>query len=129
MAEERKQDAAAAGATEGNLLDEILAEAKIVPEEDSYEVAKRGVEAFITEMLAPNRKGERIDKAVVDAMIAEVDKRMSDQINQILRDYQEGQVCADCIAALLPELTLADIYKTARNMRGWPYYVSKDENK
>jgi type VI secretion system protein ImpC len=82
--EERKQDAAAAGAAEGSLLDEILAEAKIVPEEDSYEVAKRGVEAFITEMLAPNRKGERIDKAVVDAMIAEVDKRMSDQINQIL---------------------------------------------
>jgi type VI secretion system protein ImpC len=76
--------AAPASAEGGNLLDEILAEAKISPQEDSYDVAKRGVEAFITEMLAPTRKGEKVDKAVVDAMIAEIDKRMSDQINEIL---------------------------------------------
>ena len=42
--EEQKEGAAeAAEAAEGSLLDEILAEAKIKPEEDSYEVAKRGV--------------------------------------------------------------------------------------
>jgi type VI secretion system protein ImpC len=35
-------------------------------------------------MLAPSRKGERVDKAVVDAMIAEIDQRMSAQINAIL---------------------------------------------
>lgn len=82
---QKPEGAAAAETTEGaSLLDEILAEAKISPQEDSYDVAKRGVEAFITEMLAPTRKGERVDKAVVDAMIAEIDKRMSDQINQIL---------------------------------------------
>jgi type VI secretion system protein ImpC len=89
---QKPEGGAAAGTTEGgNLLDEILAEAKIRPEEDSYDVAKRGVEAFITEMLAPTRKGEKVDKAVVDAMIAEIDKRMSDQINQILHhpDFQK----------------------------------------
>jgi type VI secretion system protein ImpC len=88
--EGQKEGAAGALAQEGNLLDEILAEAKISPTEDSYGVAKRGVEAFITEMLAPTRKGEKVDKAVVDAMIAEIDKRMSDQINQILH-HQELQ--------------------------------------
>ena len=62
--EGQKEGAAGALAQEGNLLDEILAEAKISPTEDSYGVAKRGVEAFITEMLAPTRKGEKVDKKV-----------------------------------------------------------------
>lgn len=82
------QGAAPAGAVEGNLLEEILAEAKISPEEDSYAIAKRGVEAFITEMLAPTHKGERVDKSAVDAMIAEIDARMSAQINEILHNQE-----------------------------------------
>ncbi len=87
MSSEKTQGGeAAAVAKEGDLLDEILAEAKISPEEDSYAVAKKGVEAFIKEMLGPTHKGAKIDKAVVDSMIAEIDKRMSDQINQILHN-------------------------------------------
>jgi len=67
-----------------SLLDEILSEAKLKPKDEGYDVAKRGVQAFITEMLAPNRSEERVDKALVDAMIAEIDKRMSSQVNEIL---------------------------------------------
>jgi type VI secretion system protein ImpC len=92
MNAEKKQEGTAAPAAEGNLLEEILAEAKITPDEDSYEVAKKGVEAFVKEMLAPTHKGARIDKAVVDSMIAEIDKRMSDQINQILHNNQFQQL-------------------------------------
>ncbi|MBJ6765046.1 type VI secretion system contractile sheath large subunit [Myxococcaceae bacterium JPH2] len=67
-----------------SLLDEILSEAKLKPKDEGYDVARRGVQAFITEMLAPNRSEERVDKALVDAMIAEIDKRLSSQVNEIL---------------------------------------------
>jgi type VI secretion system protein ImpC len=83
-AEAGAKPAAQAAEGQGSLLDELLAEAKIAPSEDVYGVAKRGVQAFITEMLAPDRKGERIDKATVDAMIAELDTRISAQTNEIL---------------------------------------------
>ncbi len=67
-----------------SLLDDILAETKLKPSDDAYDVAKRGVTAFITELLAPGRAIERVDKALVDAMIAEIDARMSAQVNEIL---------------------------------------------
>jgi type VI secretion system protein ImpC len=69
---------------EGSLLDQILSETKLAPGDESYEVAKRGIGAFIAEMLAPNRSGERVDKSVVDQMISEIDKRISAQVNEIL---------------------------------------------
>ncbi|NOK01095.1 MULTISPECIES: type VI secretion system contractile sheath large subunit [Myxococcus] len=74
-----------------SLLDEILSEAKLKPKDEGYDVAKRGVQAFITEMLAPNRSEERVDKALVDAMIAEIDKRLSSQVNEILhaKEFQK----------------------------------------
>lgn len=73
------------------LLDEILAESKLKPSDEGYDVARRGVQAFIAEMLAPNRSQEKVDKVVIDAMIAEIDKRMSAQVNEILHhpDFQK----------------------------------------
>ena len=78
--------AAAAGSAEAqpSLLDEILAESKINPTDDGYEIARRGVQAFIAEMLAPKHAQEKVDKSAVDAMIAEIDKRISLQLNEIL---------------------------------------------
>ncbi len=67
-----------------NLLDELLAETRIKPSDEGYDVARRGVAAFIAEMLAPNRAVEKIDRAAVDAMIAEVDKKLSAQVNEIV---------------------------------------------
>src|SRR6185503_16510250 len=75
---------AGAKATEVSLLDDILSETKLKPSDDAYDVAKRGVTAFITELLAPGRAIERVDKSLVDAMIAELDARMSAQVNEIL---------------------------------------------
>lgn len=69
---------------ESNLLDEILAESRLLPDDDSYAIAKRGVSALIGDLLAPKRAGERVDKAAVDVMIAELDKRLSAQLNQVL---------------------------------------------
>jgi len=69
-----------------SLLDALLAEAKVKPADEGYEIARRGVQAFITEMLAPTHAQERIDKTLVDAMITEIDKKLSAQINEILHD-------------------------------------------
>jgi type VI secretion system protein ImpC len=67
-----------------SLLDEILAETRMSPGDEGYEVAKAGVQAFIAELVQPKREGERVDKALVDAMIAEIDAKLSRQIDEIL---------------------------------------------
>ncbi len=77
-------DAAATADAAPSLLDEILAETKLKPSDDGYDVARRGVEAFVADMLAPGRNQEKADKAMVDQMIAEIDKRLSAQVNEIL---------------------------------------------
>lgn len=90
---EAEEQAAGEGlaAEEGSLLDAILGESKIKPNDEGYETAKRGVEAFIAEMLAPNRQGQKVDKSIVDSMIAEIDQRLSAQINAIMHhsDFQK----------------------------------------
>ena len=81
------QGAAGAGAQTlegGSLLDEFLAETKMTPGDEGYEIAKRGVQAFIAELVTPKREGEKVDKAFVDALIAEIDMKLSRQIDEIL---------------------------------------------
>src|SRR5438552_5142508 len=68
----------------GSLLDEILAETRMTPGDEGYEIAKRGVQAFIAELVAPKREGEKVDKAFVDALIAEIDAKLSRQIDEII---------------------------------------------
>jgi type VI secretion system protein ImpC len=84
MSEAEKSESAAAATTTGSLLDEILAETKIKVSEDAYEITKRGVQAFITQMLAPSKSAEKVDKAAVDVMIADIDRRISAQLNEIM---------------------------------------------
>ena len=67
-----------------SLLDEILAETHLRPGDEGYEIAKGGVGAFIAHMLAPAHRGEKIDKVLVDAMIAEIDRKLSAQLDAIL---------------------------------------------
>src|SRR4051794_16633241 len=78
-----ENQAVAAGVTT-SLLDEILSETKLKPSDDGYDVAKRGVQAFVTQMLVPGRSGDKVDKSLVDAMIADIDARLSAQVNEIL---------------------------------------------
>src|SRR6187549_2729273 len=84
-AETQGAGGAVAQSLEGNsLLEEILAETKMAPGDEGYEVAKKGVQAFISELVAPKREGEKVDKAFVDALIAEIDAKLSLQIDEIL---------------------------------------------
>jgi hypothetical protein len=85
MAQEQSQGGATVQTLEGtSLLDDILSETKMTPGDEGYEVAKRGVQAFIAELIAPKREGEKVDKALVDALIAEIDVKLSRQIDEIL---------------------------------------------
>jgi len=91
MAEEQQQEGGATTTVSdgGSLLDQILAEAKVTPADtDTYAIARQGITAFITEVLTSSDKHRRIDKATVDVMIAELDSRMSAQINVILHNPQ-----------------------------------------
>lgn len=84
MSTELKTGGQAVTTVEGpSLLDEILAETKLKPSDDGYDVARRGVQAFVADLLAAGRT-EKADKAIVDRMIAEIDKRLSAQVNEIL---------------------------------------------
>jgi type VI secretion system protein ImpC len=67
-----------------SLLDEILADAKMAPGNEGYDVAKKGVQALIAELVTPKREGEKVDKAFVDARIAEIDQKLSKQLDEIL---------------------------------------------
>ncbi|HEY7724608.1 MAG TPA: type VI secretion system contractile sheath large subunit [Anaeromyxobacteraceae bacterium] len=81
---EKKAEAQAPAAEAGSLLDSLLAETRIKPADEAYGIAKRGVAAFIAEMLAPQKAAEKVDKSSVDAMVAELDKKLSAQVNEVL---------------------------------------------
>ena len=89
MTEEAK-DAGAQTLEGESLLDEILAETKMSPGDEGYEVAKAGVQAFIAELVQPKREGEKVDKALVDAMIAEIDYKLSRQIDEIIEIFTDS---------------------------------------
>jgi type VI secretion system protein ImpC len=75
-------------ASEVSLLEDILHETKLKPTEEGYSVAKRGVEAFIIELLAPGREGARVHQSVINEMIAEIDRKLSSQLDMILHNAE-----------------------------------------
>ena len=70
---DQKQEAEQAQAAEGgSLIEQIMAETRLKPADEGYDTAKKGIEAFISDLLAPQRKGEKVEQKVVDAMISEI---------------------------------------------------------
>ena len=90
MSEQETQAAESASAEGGSLLDQIMQETRIKPADEGYEIAKKGVEAFIGDLLEPSRKGEKVEQKVVDNMITEIDKRIGKQVDEVLhhKDFQ-----------------------------------------
>ncbi|MCG3113818.1 MAG: type VI secretion system contractile sheath large subunit [Candidatus Manganitrophus sp. SB1] len=87
MAEQTEEKQAGAVETaegETSLLDTILQETKLKPSEEGYSIAKRGVEAFIAELLTPDRKGAKVHQTVINDMIAEIDRKLSSQVDAIM---------------------------------------------
>ncbi|SAK75969.1 EvpB family type VI secretion protein [Caballeronia pedi] len=66
------------------LLDQIMAQTRIEPNHEGYAVAERGVAAFIAEMLKSGEQEQPVNKHLVDQMIAEIDRKLSAQMDEIL---------------------------------------------
>ena len=60
-----------------NILDRIIAETKLTPQDEAYDIAKRGVSAFIEELLKNKSSGEPVKRALVDKLIAAIDEKLS----------------------------------------------------
>ncbi|OAT43711.1 ImpC family protein [Hafnia paralvei ATCC 29927] len=69
-----------------SLLNEIMAQTRLAPGDDAYDIAKQGVSAFISNILENGTNNEPINKLLVDRMIAELDKKLSSQMDEILHD-------------------------------------------
>lgn len=69
-----------------SLLDQLVETARIKPSDDAFSITKQGLQAFITQLLAPQRSVERVTQATVDDMIAELDKKICAQVDTILHN-------------------------------------------
>ncbi|MCJ8518560.1 type VI secretion system protein ImpC [Pseudorhizobium tarimense] len=74
--------------TDVSLLDQILQETRLAPSDDGYDTARKGVSAFIAELLKPARSDQTVNSAAIDQMIAEIDRKLSVQVDEILHHEQ-----------------------------------------
>ncbi|BAK74064.1 type VI secretion system contractile sheath large subunit [Arcobacter sp. L] len=74
-----------------SLLDDIVSHTKLNKNDDSYNVVKNGVEALIQELINTDDSEERVNKSVIDKMIAELDRKISTQMDEIIhnKNFQE----------------------------------------
>ncbi|PHM44932.1 hypothetical protein Xmau_01647 [Xenorhabdus mauleonii] len=91
MAQHEENSTAIASGATTSLLDEIMSQARMTPENDGYYIAKQGVAAFIGSILNTGSNEEPINKLLVDKMIVELDKKLSEQMDEILhaKQFQE----------------------------------------
>lgn len=69
---------------EASLLEEIVHATRLQPADEAYAVTRRGVEALVGQLLEPGRETVKFSKAVLDDMIAEIDRKLSLQVDEIL---------------------------------------------
>jgi len=90
MAEEKKEATRkeAPVTDEQSLLDDIVQATRLKPADEAYSITRRGVQAFIDELLKPEREGVKISQALVDEMIAGIDQKLSAQMDAVLHNEQ-----------------------------------------
>ena len=79
-----QQSAATESVEEGSLLDQVMANSRMAPADEGYDVARRGVATFISNLLKSDEKGQPVNKALVDQMVVELDRKISAQMDEIL---------------------------------------------
>lgn len=88
MAEEREQEKPVSveekTAEAPSLLDDIVTATRLKPKDEGYSLAKKGVEALVSQLVEPGRKVDKVSKALVDEMIAEIDQKLSLQVDAVL---------------------------------------------
>lgn len=91
MANQRVKDQAAVVESDLPLLEQIMEHTRLAPQDEGYDVAKQGVEALLKELFGNKQQTERVDKRLVDQMIANLDERLSAQVDAIVHnpDFQK----------------------------------------
>ena len=84
MANQTFKEQAAQAEAELPLLEQIMEFTRLAPNDDGYDVAKQGVEVLLKELFSNKAQAERVDKRMVDHMIAELDKKIGAQMDEIL---------------------------------------------
>lgn len=94
MAEEKlkQQQQAAEATTTGSLLDDIVEATKLKPDDEAYSVTKAGLQAFLEEMVKPEREGAKVSGNLVDDMLAQIDKKLSAQMDAIIHHDEFQQM-------------------------------------
>ncbi len=69
---------------QSSLLEEITQLTKLQPDEEPYSMAKQGLEYLLKELVKPDKDVDKVSKAVVDEMIADIDEKLTLQIDAIL---------------------------------------------
>ncbi|MET3654739.1 type VI secretion system contractile sheath large subunit [Dyella japonica] len=105
------------------LLDQIMAQTRIEPNHEGYAVAERGVAAFIAEMLKTEEREQPVNKQLVDQMIAQVDRKLSQQMDAILHQpaLQELESAWRCLQLLVDRTDFRE------NINIEVLHVTKDE--
>ena len=80
------QAAAPEAVTGAGLLDDIVQATRLKPEDEYYSVTKAGLQAFLEEMVKPDKEAMRVSGQAVDQIIAEIDKKLSAQVDTILHN-------------------------------------------
>lgn len=91
MADEQSNSAPATGAapaaaTGPSLIDQLLATSNVKPGDSAYAITKDGLQSFVASMLEPTYATDRVTAALADEMIADLDKKLSMQVDQILHN-------------------------------------------
>lgn len=71
-----------------SLLDSLLAETHLTPQDEGYRITKQGLEALVGQLALTDQPVDRIDKLLVDRLIAQIDESISLQVDEIIHDSQ-----------------------------------------
>ncbi|MGL1932071.1 MAG: type VI secretion system contractile sheath large subunit [Desulfotalea sp.] len=91
MVEEKlDQQQATEESGEFSLLDDIVEATKLKPSDEAYSVTKAGLQAFLEEMVKPEREGTKVSGNLIDDMMVQLDKKISMQMDTIIHnpDFQ-----------------------------------------
>lgn len=89
---ETLEQTAEATAAEGSLLEQVLQETKMAPTDEGYGVARKGIEIFVSEISKSSEKVGKVDKALVDQLIASIDEKISNQLDEIMHHEKVQQL-------------------------------------
>lgn len=84
MSTKTQSQSSSASASSVGLLEQIMQQTRMEPTHEGYAIAEKGVAAFISEMLKNSDQAQPVNKVLVDSMIAQVDAKISMQMDEIL---------------------------------------------